>query len=270
MRRAALARSDLVIMREKFVEVVAENQRLLKELDEKGGQLAAAYGRIAELEAEREEDQAGHAAEIKRVEAVHASEIAERDERIKSLEADNAALAGDNKRLAASDACHSSPHSPVLPKIRARRGFLIAQRRAACDCSRALRFWAGAGSASRVIRRRARSRAGPRAQILSRSHPELAGFDHLATIACFCDAAPAAPLHAIQVGGVGKARQPLKARGPLFGAQAPADPPAGARQEAAPPAGAARCGEAGRAFSAISSSYSRLATSADFRNTFRR
>ena len=110
--RAALARSDLVIMREKFVEVVAENQRLLKELDEKGGQLAAAYGRIAELEAEREEDQAGHAAEIKRVEAVHASEIAERDERIKSLEADNAALAGDNKRLAASDACHNSPPSP--------------------------------------------------------------------------------------------------------------------------------------------------------------
>ena len=112
MRRAALARSDLVIMREKFVEVVAENQRLLKELDEKGGQLAAANNRIAELEAKGEEDQAGHAAEIKSMEAVHASEIAERDERIKSLEADNAALAGDNKRLAASDACHNSPHSP--------------------------------------------------------------------------------------------------------------------------------------------------------------
>ena len=99
-------------MREKFVGVVAENQGLRKDLGEKDEQLAAANSRIEELEAKLEEDQAGHAAEIKSMEAVHASEIAERDERIRVLEADNAALAGDNKRLAASDACHNSPHSP--------------------------------------------------------------------------------------------------------------------------------------------------------------
>ena len=107
-----MARSDLVIMREKFVGVVVENQSLRKELDEKDEQLAAANGRIEELEAKLVEDQAGHAAEIKRREAVHAAEIGERDERIRMLEAGNAALAADNKRLAASDACHNSPHSP--------------------------------------------------------------------------------------------------------------------------------------------------------------
>ena len=54
------------------------------ELDEKGRQLAAAYGKIAELEAKREEVRAGHPPRS-RLEAVYASEIAERDERIKRL-----------------------------------------------------------------------------------------------------------------------------------------------------------------------------------------
>ena len=39
----------------------------------------------------------------------------------------------------------------VLLKIRARRGFLIGQRRAARGRARGWRFWAGAGLASRVI-----------------------------------------------------------------------------------------------------------------------
>ncbi len=67
-------------MREKFAGAVAENQSLRKELGEKDERLAAANGRIEELGARLEEDQAGHAAEIKGREAVHAAEIGERDE----------------------------------------------------------------------------------------------------------------------------------------------------------------------------------------------
>ena len=88
-------------MREEFVDVVAENQRLHKELDERDGELAAGNNEITTLKTTLEKERAEHTAEI-----------GERDERIKRLEADNATLAGDNKRLAASDACHNSPHSP--------------------------------------------------------------------------------------------------------------------------------------------------------------
>ena len=88
------------------------------EPDKRGGQLAAASRRIAAPEDVLEE-RAGRAAEIKRREAVHAAEIAERDEMIKRIEADKAALAGDDKRLAASDACHNNPSPfPELPQVR--------------------------------------------------------------------------------------------------------------------------------------------------------
>ena len=53
-----------------------------------------------------------HAARIRTMEATHAAEIAELTERIKMLEADKAALAGENKRLSASDAYHNNPHFP--------------------------------------------------------------------------------------------------------------------------------------------------------------
>ena len=76
----------------------------------------------------------------------------------------------DRPRAKAAAPLFHGPGRAVLLKIRARRGVPTTQRRTPCGRSRARLFWAGAGSASRVIATaRARSRADLGARIMSRT-----------------------------------------------------------------------------------------------------
>ena len=99
-------------MREEFVKVVAENQLFRAAVAEGNARVAECDRTIESLEALIEAMRAEHADEIGRIRAEHAAEIAERDERIRRLEADSEAMGDDNKKLAASDRYHNNPHSP--------------------------------------------------------------------------------------------------------------------------------------------------------------
>ena len=107
-----MPRSELVILREEFTKVAAENLRLHGALAKRDAMLAEKDGEIARLKKYAAAARAAGADAAAALEASYDARLSALLEENRRMREELAALKGSNKRLAASDRRHNGPHSP--------------------------------------------------------------------------------------------------------------------------------------------------------------